>query len=50
MNLGPLVNRSADETRPSLSWDGTTPNFGSTRAGSADIHETRREQLWGASE
>lgn len=32
-NLGPLVNSTAADTRPSLSWDGTTLYFGSTRAG-----------------
>ena len=31
--LGPEVNSTAAETRPSLSWDGTTLYFGSTRAG-----------------
>ncbi|MGH9391516.1 MAG: TolB family protein, partial [Vicinamibacteria bacterium] len=33
VNLGALVNSSAPDTRPSLSWDGTTLYFGSTRAG-----------------
>lgn len=33
-NLGPSVNSAASETRPSLSWDGTTLYFGSNRAGS----------------
>jgi Tol biopolymer transport system component len=33
LNLGPAVNSAASETRPSLSWDGTTLYFGSTRAG-----------------
>jgi len=33
VNLGPNVNSSASETRPSLSWDGKTLYFGSTRAG-----------------
>jgi Tol biopolymer transport system component len=33
VNLGPLVNSSAADTRPSLSWDGATLYFGSTRAG-----------------
>ena len=33
VNLGPAVNTAAGETRPSLSWDGSTLYFGSTRAG-----------------
>ena len=33
VNLGRNVNSSASETRPSLSWDGTTLYFGSNRAG-----------------
>ena len=33
VNLGSSVNTTAAETRPSLSWDGTTLYFGSTRAG-----------------
>ncbi len=33
VNLGPAVNSVASETRPSLSWDGTTLYFGSNRAG-----------------
>ena len=43
-NLGPNVNSSAAETRPSLSWDGRTLYFGSTRAGegSSDIYVTTR--------
>jgi len=48
-NLGPHVN-SADgaETRPSLSWDGTTLYFGSTRPGgegSSDHYVTTRPKL-----
>jgi hypothetical protein len=47
VNLGPNVN-SADgaETRPSLSWDGTTLYFGSTRPGgegNADHYVTTRQ-------
>ena len=45
VNLGPNVNSSAAETRPSLSWDGTTLYFGSTRAGgegSTDHYVTTR--------
>jgi ribosomal protein L24E len=42
-NLGPNVNSSAGETRPSLSWDGTTLYFGSTRVGGqSDIYVTTR--------
>lgn len=52
VNLGPNVNSPAGETRPSLSWDGTTLYFGSTRpaseAGSADIYESTRERLLGS--
>jgi Tol biopolymer transport system component len=33
VNLGPAVNSGASETRPSLSWDGTTLYFGSNRSG-----------------
>jgi len=33
VNLGPLVNSPAPDTRPSLSWDGTTLYFGSGRPG-----------------
>ena len=51
VNLGPGVN-SADgaETRPSLSWDGTTLYFGSTRAGgegAADHYVTTRSAVVG---
>ena len=49
VNLGPDVNSAASETRPSLSWDGTTLYFGSTRpaseAGSADIYLTTRNRV-----
>lgn len=50
VNLGPLVNSAAAETRPSLSWDGTTLYFGSTRPGgegSSDHYQTTREDLPG---
>ena len=51
VNLGSAVN-SADgaESRPSLSWDGTTLYFGSTRPGgdgSVDHYVTTRERLPG---
>ena len=49
-NLGPNVNSSAFETRPSLSWDGMTLVFGSTRAGgegSNDIYMTTRAKVTG---
>ena len=50
-NLGAAVNSAAGaETRPSLSWDGTTLYFGSTRPGgegSADHYVTTRERLAG---
>ena len=45
INLGHAVNSSASETRPSLSWDGTTLYFGSTRAGSSDIYVTTRRRI-----
>jgi len=42
-NLGPKVNSAAAETRPSLSSDGKTLYFGSTRnAGQSDIFVTQR--------
>ncbi len=44
-NLGANVNSSANELRPTLSWDGTTLYFGSTRAGgegSQDLYVTTR--------
>lgn len=43
-NLGPTVNGTgpSSETRPSLSWDGTTLYFGTTREGSSDIYVTTR--------
>ena len=48
VNLGPNVNSSAGaETRPSLSWDGTTLYFGSTRPGgegSTDHYVTTRQR------
>jgi hypothetical protein len=54
VNLGPDVNSAANETRPSLSWDGTTLYFGSTRpaseAGSSDIYLTTRQPLGGPGE
>lgn len=46
-NLGPDVNSSANETRPSLSWDARTLFFGSTRSdseGSSDIYVTTRRR------
>lgn len=52
VNLGPGVNSDASETRPSLSWDGTTLYFGSNRAGGegdSDHYVTTREILNGSS-
>jgi hypothetical protein len=55
-NLGPTVNSAANETRPSLSWDGMTLLFGSNRSGStpsldgtpsSDIHVAHRTRLRG---
>jgi Tol biopolymer transport system component len=47
VNLGPNVNSVDAETRPSLSADGVTLYFGSTRPGegSSDIYVTSREKL-----
>lgn len=49
-NLGATVNSSAGETRPSVSWDGTTLYFGSTREGgegASDIYMTTRARVAG---
>lgn len=49
VNLGPNVNSTAGETRPSLSWDGATLYFGSNRGGGEgntgmpDIYVTTRD-------
>jgi Tol biopolymer transport system component len=46
-NLGDGVNSTANDLRPSLSWDGTTLTFGSTRAGgegSQDLYVTTRSK------
>jgi len=43
VNLGDNVNSAAAETRPSLSWDGSTLYFGSTRTtGEANIYVSTR--------
>lgn len=42
VNLGSDVNGPGQETRPSLSWDGTTLYFGSTRSGVQDVYVTTR--------
>lgn len=52
-DLGGNVNSAAAETRPSLSWDGTTLYFGSTRSGGgaegdADHYVTTRDALTGS--
>lgn len=49
VNLGPNVNSPAAETRPSLSWDGTTLYFGSTRivADDSDHYMTTRDKITG---
>lgn len=52
VNLGPNVNSPASETRPSLSWDGTSLYFGSNRVGGegdSDHYLTTREHLAGSS-
>jgi len=45
VNLGPAVNSAAGESRASLSWDGHTLIFGSTRPGegSSDIYYSTRD-------
>ena len=51
VNLGEYVNSAADDTRPSLSWDGTTLYFGSGRLGGDglnDIYVTTRQRLTGS--
>ena len=53
VNLGPNVNSSAAETRPSLSWDGATLYFGSTRVGGegmADVYASARQRLVGGTD
>lgn len=53
VNLGTNVNSVVDDTRPSLSWDGTTLYLGSPRAGgegSSDIYVTTRHRMMGGSE
>lgn len=50
-NLGSDVNSTANELRPSLSWDATTLYFGSTRAGgegSQDLYVTTRPKVTGS--
>ncbi|MEO5824541.1 MAG: hypothetical protein ABIR59_01495 [Gemmatimonadales bacterium] len=47
VNLGPKVNSAAGDTRPSLSWDGLTLYFGSSRIGrkGSDIYVSTRDRL-----
>jgi hypothetical protein len=50
VNLGPVVNSSVNDMRPSLSWDGTTLYFQSNRpggSGGVDIWVTTRTGLTG---
>ena len=50
VNLGPNVNSAANETRPSLSWEGTLLLFGSNRPGGegiSDIYYATRDQIPG---
>jgi hypothetical protein len=49
VNLGPMVNTTANETRPSLSWDGTTLYFGRAPGpeGGNDIFLTTRTRASG---
>lgn len=49
-NLGPLINSTVNDARPTLSRDGLTLMFGSNRAGGdgqSDIYISRREKLTG---
>ena len=50
VQLGNGINSSAVESRASLSWDGTTLLFGSTRPGegSADIYVSTRQKVTGS--
>jgi hypothetical protein len=51
VNLGPAVNTSANETRPSLSWDGETLYFGrmpGEESIASDIFVTTRVRLSGS--
>jgi Tol biopolymer transport system component len=41
-NLGPIVNSTAFEQRPAISWDGRSLIFGSNRGGTFDLYETSR--------
>lgn len=49
VSLGPTINTTSNESRASLSWDGTTMVFGSNRpgseAGSGDIYVTTRTRI-----
>jgi len=48
VNLGGSVNSAAGESRPSLSWDGTTLYFGSTRlTGESNIYVSFRDRSAG---
>lgn len=50
-NAGADVNSTANDLRPSLSWDATTLYFGSTRAGgegNQDLYVTTRPKLTGS--
>jgi Tol biopolymer transport system component len=49
-NLGPLINSTGNDARPTLSRDGLTLLFGSNRAGGdgqSDIYISQREKLTG---
>ncbi len=45
VNLGPLVNSSSREGRPSISWDGTTLYFWTERSGILDVYMATRAKL-----
>lgn len=50
VNLGPVVNTTFADAKPSLSFDGTTLYFQSNRTGNFDLYQTRRSKLKGSRE
>lgn len=48
VNLGPLVNSTGNEARPSLSWDGTTLYFWTDREdGNIHVYKSTRSKITG---
>jgi Tol biopolymer transport system component len=43
--MSPDVNSSFNETRPSISWDGTELYFWTNRDGTMDVFEATRSKL-----